>query len=387
MKIVHIGLTGSYNDNWSYQENNIIHYQRKMNHEVSLITTPFINDQNSSGYKYFKTGEYYDKDGAKIIRLPLKFKFINKRISKFRTYKWVIKYIEKEIPDILFIHGLQFLDIWKIANYLKGKPDIKLFVDNHCDYSNSATNWISKKVLHGIIWRAMAKKIEPYVSKFYGVLPARVDFLLDLYDLPQEKTELLVMGADDEKVIKSKNDNSRKNIREKYEIKDEDFLIVTGGKIDEYKKQVILLQKAIKELNNPNIKLIIFGSIIEKLKDEIVSLCDNSQIIYVGWIKSDQTYQYIEAADLVIYPGRHSILWEQTVGQGVPMICKYWNGTTHVDLGGNVKFLKEDSVDEIKRNIENIINDKELYNRMKNISVNKGMNIFSYMDISERSIR
>ena len=40
--------------------------------------------------------------------------------------------------------------------------------------------------------------INPYVNKFYGVLPARVDFLINEYKLPKNKVELLVMGADDD---------------------------------------------------------------------------------------------------------------------------------------------------------------------------------------------
>lgn len=57
------------------------------------------------------------------------------------------------------------------------------------------------------------KKIEPYVKKFYGVLPARVDFLIDVYNLPKEKCELLVMGADDDLVKK----NEKPEIRKKFE--------------------------------------------------------------------------------------------------------------------------------------------------------------------------
>ena len=42
------------------------------------------------------------------------------------------------------------------------------------------------------------------------------------------------------------------------------------------------------------------------------------------------------------------MFWEQVAGMGIPMVCKYWEGTTHVDCGGNVKFLYRDSVEEIK---------------------------------------
>lgn len=77
-------------------------------------------------------------------------------------------------------------------------------MDNHSDFSNSARNWLSKNVLHKIVWRTMAKN-RTICKKFYGVLPARVDFLIDVYNLPKEKCELLVMGADDDLVKRTKS--------------------------------------------------------------------------------------------------------------------------------------------------------------------------------------
>ena len=93
---------------------------------------------------------------------------------------------------------VSFLDICRLAKYVKAHPNIRVYVDNHADYSNSAQGWISEHILHRIIWKYCAHRIEPYTSVFWGVMPARVDFLINLYDLPKDKCKLLVMGADDE---------------------------------------------------------------------------------------------------------------------------------------------------------------------------------------------
>jgi 1,2-diacylglycerol 3-alpha-glucosyltransferase len=116
-------------------------------------------------------------------------------------------------PDIIFTHGCQFLDIKHIARYAKLHPKVKVYVDNHSDFSNSARNFLSKNILHKIIWRYCANLIEPYTTKFYGVLPARVDFLKNIYKIPRDKVELLVMGADDEKVEEASKPNVRLQIR------------------------------------------------------------------------------------------------------------------------------------------------------------------------------
>ena len=110
------------------------------------------------------------------------------------------------------------------------------------------------------------------------------------------------------------------------------------------------------------------------------------KIQYIGWINSKDTYDYFEAADLVVFPGRHSVMWEQVTGQGKPMIVKDWPGTHHVDLGGNVLFLSKDSVDEIQDKIEFLISNPDKITEMTKIAERKGMQFFSYADISKRAI-
>jgi len=386
MKIIHICLTGSYNDNWSYQDNLIPKYHKLDGHDVTVITTIFINSKENTGYEKVRPGEYYLANGIKVIRIPFKQFKMNIVIKKLRLYQNTYQKIVGEKPDLIFIHGLQFLDIYQVVNYLRYNRNVKVVVDNHADFSNSAKNFLSKNILHKIIWRYCAHLIEPYTTKFYGVLPARVEFLKNVYKLPAEKVELLVMGADDEQVRRAKNEEVRKEIRKKYGIKPDDFLIITGGKIDTAKKQTLLLMEAVKQIENENVKLIIFGSIISELKKAVNRLVDGNKIQFIGWIKSDDSYKYFSAADLVVFPGRHSVFWEQVAGQGIPMVVKYWDGTTHVDLGGNCEFLYMDSIDEIYNKLVNIINNEDKLNKMKYIAETRGMEYFSYKKISSKAV-
>lgn len=68
------------------------------------------------------------------------------------------------------------------------------------------------------------------------------------------------------------------------------------------------------------------------------------------------------------------------------MVCKHWEGTTHIDVGGNVKFLIKDDINEIYNTISNIILDDNIYSKMKEASENRGSKRFSYKNISEKSI-
>lgn len=383
LKILHLCLASFYIDNYSYQENMLPKYHKKMGFDVEIVASRVSFDENGKPCLLEEASTYINEDGIRVTRLEYKKNKLSKRL---RQYNSTYETISKSNPDIIFIHGCQFLDIKYVVKYVKLHPNVKVFVDNHADFSNSARNFLSKNILHKTIWRYCAHLIEPYTTKFYGVLPARVDFLIDVYKVPKNKVELLVMGADDDKVEEAKNENIKKAIRDKYNIKPEDFLIVTGGKIDNAKKQTLLLMEAVKSIGREDVKLIVFGSIINELKEEVNRLTDGDRIQYIGWINSEDSYKYFSSADLVIFPGRHSVFWEQVVGLGIPMIVKHWEGTTHIDLNGNCRFLYNDSVDEIRDLLILLINKSEELDMMREVAETKGMEYFSYKKIAARSI-
>lgn len=378
MKIVHICLTGVFTEGWTYQENLLSKYHSKLGHDVTLIASSLMYDKEGKLCTTNKSS-YRNKDGVYVIRLDEKKQKPNSRFRRFPKLKETLEGIE---PDILFVHSCQFLDIDTVVKYKRKYKNVKIYVDNHADLSNSANGFVSYYVLHKIIWKRLAKKIEPYTEKFYGVIPSRVDFLKVMYGISDDKVELLVMGVDDEKIAVALNPKSRTAIRSKYGIGKSDFLIVTGGKIDAAKMQTLLLMEAVNRING--IKLIVFGSVADELIENVKQLCSD-RVQYIGWVDSSMTDRYFAAADLVVFPGRHSVFWEQVAGLGIPMLVKDWPGTHHVDVGGNVKFIESDSVQEIEEKLRGVI--AKDYDKMKFIAQTKAMKMFSYLEIAKRSIK
>ena len=385
MKIVHICLVGGYTEGLHYQENVIIKYQALGGHEVSLITTDHCYTEGVWGLCRTES-DYINSQGVHIIRLPFAFLLpynVNRQIGIFKGF---YKVLEKLEPEIIFVHNIQFQDIRKIAAYKRKHPEVTIYVDNHSDLINSARNRFSRNTLYRFWWKLCAKAIEPYTEKFWGVTPSRVDFLHDIYGISPDKTDLLVMGADDESAARVENPEIRRMVREKFGILSDDFLIVTGGKIDVTKPHTLLLMKAVREIVKDNLKLLVFGSVSEELKDDFFSLCDGNKVQYIGWAGSDQAYEYFSSADLVAFPGKHSVYWEQVTAQGIPMICRYWDGTTHIDIGGNVEFLTEDSVEEISKKLLQILDDPEKYNAMRKAAQSDLRHEFSYKIIARKSV-
>ena len=101
------------------------------------------------------------------------------------------------------------------------------------------------------------------------------------------------MGADDDRVSQASDPAVREAVRKRYKINDDEILLVTGGKIDHNKTQTLTLMDAINKLDNPKIKLTVFGSVVPELKEKFNSLLSDN-VIYSGWKKSDDIYDEFE---------------------------------------------------------------------------------------------
>ena len=316
MKIVHLCLASFFVDNYTYQENLLPKYHKMAGHDVTIIAS--LVSFSEKGKPIILPGEsiYETQEGCRVYRVDYKrpFYFFNRLL---RRYNKLQSLLDKERPDMIFIHGVQFANVSIILKYKKKYPSVRILCDNHADWINSARNLLSKKILHGIIWRYYANKIEPYVTRFYGVTPLRCEFLKKMYNIPSSKVSLLVMGVDDWGIPWENRNAIHMKIRNQLNIAPSDFLIITGGKIDE-RKNIHLLMEAVLNSFESNIHLVVFGNIAPEMKKKIDSLEDNEKIHYVGWLSSEKTIEYFFASDLAVFPGTHSVLWEQAVGISIP---------------------------------------------------------------------
>ena len=187
MKILHICMT-QYSDGWTYQENMLAKFHKLAGNDVVVLTSMYH-------YKEGKLVEdsktnFIDVNGVRVIRLKKKKKGFMNKLPVYCDFE---KKLDELSPDIIFSHGCQYRDSLFVAKYVRKNPNVKLFVDNHADFSNSATSFVSKKILHGIIWKYHAQKLLPVTEKFWGVLPARVDFLVDVFSFLLVMVVLLLL--------------------------------------------------------------------------------------------------------------------------------------------------------------------------------------------------
>ncbi|MCC2820947.1 glycosyltransferase family 4 protein [Lachnoclostridium pacaense] len=356
---------------------------KKLGNDVLVVTGTIVDRAGMD--KYVKpSGRYFMKNSIEIIRLPpLKLPYFMQK--KLHIHRHVYKTLVDEKPDLIFIHEVNSLSILQVKKYVKKNPKVRVMIDNHNDYFNSGRNELSMNILHKGLYRWICKQIYPLVEVFWGTLPIRSEFLHQVYGVSYDKIRFLPMGIDDTDIPYGDKQEIKKHIRNLLNIEKDDFVVITGGKIDE-EKRILELVRAVKKLPD-KIKLIIFGKPTNRFQMVFNEECANSkQIIYVGWIDSKNVYKYFFSADLACFPGGHSVLWEQAVACGIPAVFRKRKGMDHVDIGGNCTFIDNADVNTIENSIMSLYNNTKCYEKMKAVAEKNGRPIFSYLEIARKSI-
>ncbi len=314
-------LCDFYNESLEYQENLLVKYYRKHGHEVTVVASTFdsvfdyYNDRHDPAWP----SRIYDDHGAKIIKLQYRFNFLN----RLRAYTDISGLIEAAAPDLIFVHDIM-LNLPECIEYVKSNRHCKIILDYHADYSNSGKNWLSLKVLHGVIRKRYLDRARPHLSRIFPIVPAGATFLNEVYGVPHEEMEVLPLGADMDLVRSVTGSGEARRLREQLGFADGDIVIVTGGKLAPAKRTELLFQ-AIAALPELPIKLIVVGEASAADAEYKTSLIAHSpaggKIHWAGWLGSADIYRHFCAADIAVFPASQSILWQQAIACGLPLVC------------------------------------------------------------------
>lgn len=350
-----------------YQENMIAKYYALMGHEVHIIANNFtnvfnyINDINDNS-----RAAYTENDGyATIYRTAFRFKY--KKL--FKLYTNIRQRVEEIAPDLIYFHNLS-LNLHEVIPYTRENKNTRIIMDFHIDYSNIGQSWKSLHILHGFIRKNYLKAYLKHIAVVYPIVPNGMDFIQEIYGVPAEKTRLLPLGYDEIVADEIRQNTDRKAIRNKIGIKDDDFLIISGGKFNEEKRTELLIEAA-NLLEDNQIHILIFGAASAKEQAYANKLKEiaNANVQFLGWLSGQEILTYMHAADLAVYPSSQSVLWQQSIGMYLPLILGDAGNQdpTYLNRNDNIIVLKKEEINTptIAQWIKTIKNDKCLYRSMK----------------------
>ncbi|MEA4872634.1 MAG: glycosyltransferase [Synergistaceae bacterium] len=352
MKIVMLALASIFTESLTYQDNLLADQIQNDGNEVIIIADCF-KYQNG---KIIETEEE-DKilnNGIHLIRkkyINLFGKFVS---GKIRAVKGLYCIIENLKPDIIFHHGLQTYEMFTIIKYKTLHPEIKFYVDSHESFNNSATNLLSKYILHKIFYKKIIESSLPYIDKIFCVGYECFAFLKEMYDVPDDMMEFFPLGGNIFKdIIRIEK---RSKIRASLSLRDSDLLLVHSGKMDK-KKRTTDIVEAFLDTKAYNLVLVIIGSMTEDVEHKLIPLIEkNPNLHYLGWKKSEELIDYLCASDLYVQPGGQSATMQNALCCG--SAAALYPHESHKYLLGDSVFYIE-TVEDMKKLFELISKDPQ----------------------------
>lgn len=315
MRILHCCLSCFYVDNYSYQENMIPKFNKKKGNKVKIIasTEVFIDGK----LEYIAPESYINEYGIEVVRLPYSKILPHFIMRKIRKYKNTLMEIKKFNPDVILFHGTCALDLLVLRKYKKINPKVKIYVDSHEDYNNSAKNIISRVFLHKLFYKRILQNSLKIIDKILYISVETKYFLEDLYKIPKEKLEFYPLGG----IIKDKEDKQkiRMKIRKELKVSENQILFLHSGKLDKLKRTKDILN-AFTKIKNSNFILIIIGSILEEQKEIYEIIKKDERIRFLGWKIGEELMEYLCASDIYLQPGSQSVTAQNAICCGLPVM-------------------------------------------------------------------
>jgi len=328
LKIVHV--MNWYIPGLGYQENILPVEQKKLGHEVNIITSdrfPYYRGYENhigkiKGNRIMRTGCFSDND-VNIYRLPCIFELKRHGETFLIGLK---KHLMKLQPDIVHAHGT-FSPLTLLTIHYCKNIGIPIVIDDHSHEDNF--------FLHSLITNIYLK----IVKKFYNIYIQNISFFLPVtysssdiikstLTIPKEKIEILHLGANTHIFKKSKK--SKKEGRTEIGIEDDEVLIISSGKFTESKDIHVLIKAFVSICRKySNVKLLLVGNgskeYMRYLKELVDTFDIKDEVIFHDFVVNIELPKFYNAADIGVWPGDHTITAIEAAATGLPVIIPLYN--------------------------------------------------------------
>lgn len=369
--------------------NLLLENERKADLEFNIFS---IYDE-----KAIEDSKKYEKANFIFIKPPKILEKIDKIV--FLIAKNILKKSNSQSYRFIF-QRLYFLN--KISKNLKKNDYDKVLLENH------PTQYLALK------WR---KNYQKYQNKYYyhchnefvGTYGCECiiknttkiicvsnfikNSLEKKLEIDEDRCVVLRNGIDTEKFSNKINEVEKQEIKEKYNIKNgEKILLFTGRLVPE--KGIKELLEALSNVQIENLKLLVVGAALNKISvktkyemeiEELVKKI-NKNIIFTGYVEYKEIYKLYAIADIAVLPS----IWDdpapltiiESMAAGLPIITTNSGGIPEYAKNGCAVILKrnENMIYNLKDAIIDVLSDKDKRGKMSEISKEnvKKLNLDNY---------
>lgn len=383
MRVVHI--EDFFHPNAGYQINILPKYMVKRGIETYILTseidlvpetlTSFFGKQNIE--KFDK--DFEDKTGVKIIRVPVK-RFISNRAV---FTKEINKKIRDLKPDVLYVHGNDTL-IGITSILRSNRLNCALITDSHM-LEMASTNKFNK--LFRFFYRhVVAPKI---IKNDITVIRTQNDDYVEKHlGIPLTQSPWISYGSDT--LLFHPDKDVRNKFREKYEIGENDFVVLYAGKLDESKGGLFLANSIEKKFKaDKRIIFLIIGNTSGDYGEKIEDAFQNSEnrVLRFPTQKYINLAGFYQAADIAVYPKQCSLSFYDVQACGLPVLLEENNINVDRCHHNNGLLFNSNDEDDFREKLSRFLNmGKSQIEEMKKCSYEYISNHYNYSDKADEYI-
>lgn len=281
------------------------------------------------------------------------YRFIFQRLSYL---KQVSKKINKGNYEkvILENHPTQYLVLkWK-KNYKKYEGKYYYHCHNEFPGTYGCTDIIKK------------------TNRIICVSQYRLNNVKQYMNMKSESFTVLKNAIDTDIFLKNVSEEEKNNIRMKYNIKEEDKILLFTGRIIPEKGVKELLQ-ALKRVKYKNYKLLIIGAALNELKvktsfeKEIERLVKetNNKATFTGFIRYQDIYKFYAIADIAVLPSiiddSAPLTIVESLVSGLPIITTESGGIPEYATNGSAIMIKRDKdlINNLSKEIDELLSNNK----------------------------
>lgn len=254
----------------------------------------------------------YDSEAAS--RNKYKYtKFVYYKANCFSRLRW---FVFRAVRKIFKIQILSLEPYEHFVNKLIINNKYDAFVNESADFNafRKASQKIGRDNCYAHLHSSFPSNST--IDETFGTIISVSNYIknewLKTANIDQKRVKVLQNCVDEELFSKLISESEKALLRKQYGFSSEDFIVIYCGRIVP-EKGVLELIKAINEINDVHIKLMIIGSpnfgkrgrtnYLLKVEDEVKR--SKGKIVFTGFVAHDQLYKYYQISNCSIVPSTY----------------------------------------------------------------------------------
>lgn len=267
-------------------------------------------------------------------------------------------------PDIIFSHVIESYSSFRLMlNIYFRRKKVLFLTDTHTLY-NQFNSSLKFKIHQHFIKIVLKKIVIKKEITVFATANENKDILLNNYKIPNNNVQYLPIGTDISQFFFSESD--RISLRNDFNIKSDDVVLIYTGKINERKEPHLILD-AIKIIGNSlktKLYILFIGSKIEpyysnKFKLDYFNNKKEIQINFIHSINNSSLYKYYSMADFAVFPRENTLSALDAQACNLPVIME--SNITNIERlkkGGLV--YQKNNMQDLAEQILTLINNAKL---------------------------